>query len=114
FEHAATFHVIRIALRDENASGRQLLVSEERNPFDATAEIAPQLLDVARLRKSPGHADDGDAFRSGCRRAHAATSSGCFPANASRCLRARARTFSSDGFACGSLSEPASALTVGY
>ncbi len=114
-ENAARIDVIWPLFRSINSCGNQLLVGEEGNAFHAVAQITPKLVDVARVRKAPGHADNGKAVFSRGFGIHAITAALCFwPRLAAVCLRwPRSCVFPKE---IGSRSprKLANALTVGY
>src|SRR5437899_1369489 len=100
-------------VHSRDARRRQLFFGEERNCFPPAAKVLPELGYIARFGESPGHADNRDTLRFGSDSIHAVTSAGSGWANAARCLRARLRAFSNEGWVCRLLNELASVLTVG-
>ena len=60
-QQTARFDVIGIVLAINVAGGFQFGVVEERDAFNAAAEVAPEFLDVPCPWKTPGHPDNGDA-----------------------------------------------------
>ena len=61
FQQPAGLDVIRVAFGEINTRRFQFVVGEERYPFDAKAEILPELVNIPRPGKASRHADDGDA-----------------------------------------------------
>jgi hypothetical protein len=61
FQHAVGRHVVgSVGQLGRHAGGKQLFAREECDTVASGAEVAPELLDALRLRKTSGHADDRD------------------------------------------------------
>ncbi len=67
FQHPFGFDVVwRVQLSLVHACLNQFLLGEERDRLHAAAKVAPELIDVRRAGKSPGHSDNSDAILHAC------------------------------------------------